>query len=306
MQVKADINKQLWDRRRELSNLGSSRETKEQQHRYLLELAARFQKLTSLALSAHYGGDEVFDQVPMLKLATMVVRRNELFSNDVAVRGHTVQFGSQTDAGEGSRPDAEDGSQSDAGDGSQSDSGDSESEGSSDGSEGSYSEENSFEFNDKAPLLLAAQKPKTANRYTKNHDDLYDVLQPNSNAAKPQNKNIIKWLEVIYTGCRGFELGTFDASIIPIIWKKQSAYWEDIALGYISDIVSLVHSFIVGLLQACCADDMLADRLLSVLADHIIGRYGKAIDHTNFLLQVERAGTPLTANHYFADNLEKW
>ena len=34
-------------------------------------------------------------------------------------------------------------------------------------------------------------------------------------------------------------------------------------------------------------------------------RYQIAINHVEFLLKVERQGTPLTVNHYFVDNLEQ-
>lgn len=270
--------------------MGSSRETREQQHRFLLELAARFQNVTSLALKAHYGGDSLFDKLPILKLATMVVSRNELFSRDIATRGHAIRFGSQTNAGDSEDEDLEN----------------KEADTEQQEEVENYYEDPDFKFDDKAPLLLATSKPGTANRYTPDQDGLEDLLQSTSQAAKPKTKNIIKWLEDMYKGSRGFELGTFDASIIPIIWRKQSANWEEIALGYISDVVSLVHSFIVSLLRACCSSDRVLEGLLSVLTDHMTARYKNAIDHTKFLLLVERAGTPLTANHYFADNLEKW
>ena len=35
----------------------------------------------------------------MLKLATMVINRNDIFAQDIATRGHAVQFGAQTTAG---------------------------------------------------------------------------------------------------------------------------------------------------------------------------------------------------------------
>ena len=51
-----------------------------------------FQRTTSLALEAHYGGDDVFDSLPSLKLATAVVDRNAVFAEDVWKRGHTMKF----------------------------------------------------------------------------------------------------------------------------------------------------------------------------------------------------------------------
>ena len=142
-------------------------------------------------------------------------------------------------------------------------------------------------------------------RYEKNHVDLEDITQENSLIPLPRTSGIKKWLEGVYKSSRGFELGTFDASLLPIIWRKQSANWESLALGYVEDIVSLVHSFTVDLLTKICKDPRARQALHLVLLDHLTDRYRKSIDHTKFLLTVERSGTPMTMNHYFADNLEK-
>ena len=163
-----------------------------------------------------------------------------------------------------------------------------------------------MDFEDKAPLLLSTAKLQTTNRYACNHDELDDLLSPVGNIAKPLSTDIMNWLENIYSGSRGFELGTFNDSIIPIIWKKQLVNWEALALGYVMDIVSLVHSFVRGLLKICCADERVLTGLLSIMMEDMTTRYKNAIDHVKFLLVVEKEGTLLTANHYFSNNLEKW
>ena len=142
-------------------------------------------------------------------------------------------------------------------------------------------------------------------RYEKNHVDLEDITQENSLISLPRTSGIKQWLEEVYKSSRGFELGTFDASLLPIVWRKQSANWESLALGYVEDIVSLVHSFTVDLLAKICKDPQARQALQLVLLDHLTDRYKRSIDHTKFLLTVERSGTPMTMNHYFADNLEK-
>lgn len=87
--------------------------------------------------------------------------------------------------------------------------------------------------------------------------------------------------------------------------EEQSAHWDNLALGYISDIVALVHDFTVNLLQDVCEDEHIRIGVYNATADQLNERYKKAIDHAKFILHVERSGTPLTTNHYFADNLEK-
>ena len=93
-----------------------------------------------------------------------------------------------------------------------------------------------------------------------------------------------------------------------VTWQWNTDYESsiDLALGYIFDIMSLVHNFIRGLLKTCCADDRVLTGLLSVMMEEMTTRYKNAIHHVKFLLIVEREGTLLTANHYFSDNLEKW
>ena len=161
-------------------------------------------------------------------------------------------------------------------------------------------------FEDEGPLLLSTANLQTANRYACNHDELDDLQLPGGNVAEPLSTDIMDWLKKIYSGSRGFELGTFNDSIIPIIWKRQLVNWEALALGYIMDIVSLVHSFVRGLLKTCCADERVLTGLLSIMMEDMTTRYKNAIDHVKFLLVVEKEGTLLTANHYFSDNLEKW
>ena len=112
-------------------------------------------------------------------------------------------------------------------------------------------------------------------------------------------------LEEVYKSSRGFELGTFDASLLPIVWKKQSLNWEALALGYLSDIVDIIHTFTMELLAGLCGDDRVSREVSNILLDALLERYRTAMDHTRFLLKVERDGTPLTTNHYFAENLEK-
>lgn len=139
------------------------------------------------------------------------------------------------------------------------------------------------------------------------HPELADILHESPDEPFPTPEDGI--VELIRKQCgrsRGFELGTFDASIVPILWKQQSAKWDDYALGYISDIISLVHDFLLELLAAVCPDNRVREGLLSVLMEPITDRYRKAINHVKFILEVERCGTLLTQNHYFNDNLQTW
>ena len=281
-QVKSDINKRLSERKKHLTSLGPCREDREQQREYLLKIATRFQSTVFLALTAHYGADDLFDNVPRLKLATAVVDRNEIFADDVCKLGHTMQFSQAIESPENKDPVAETNND------------DVEAS-----SEEAYDDDDAEGSNEQSPNVNHV-------RQTGPEPDLDDILHDDRKVPKPKRTGIMTWLEEVYTSSRGFELGTFDASILPIIWKKQSANWDDLALGYVSDIVALVHNFIIDLTTAICEDQRVHSALMSILTDGLIECYKKSLSHAKFILHVERLGILLTANHYFADNLEKW
>lgn len=256
-----DVMLNLQDCERKLAAMGPYRETRVQQHRYLLDLATKFQGMTTQALDSHYEHDDIFDVKPSLRLATAVVDRNASFSNDVWHHGHTMEFTRGLGSDE----------------------------------EGLSSKE--------ATADSESSNAMVKTRYHVVSNDLDDILVNEQVRAGPE-KGIMEWLENVYRSFRGFEMGTFHTSLMPIMWKKQSAKWDKLALGYASDIVSITHTYICDLLKEICEDDRVRGGLLSIMMDQLTERYKRAIDHTRFILQVER--TPMTANHYFADNLEKW
>ncbi|KAL8718451.1 MAG: hypothetical protein Q9225_004417 [Loekoesia sp. 1 TL-2023] len=262
--VKADINKRLKECRGSLNRLGPRRETREQQQKYLLDLAARFQRLTTWALEARYGSDDAFEERLNLRLATLVVNRNAVFSHDMWQHGHTINFGGDKDCEPEGAPN---------------------------------------NLSNLPKQLVKSKLPSV--RYIVNTSDIDDLMYEGKRVQGPEEKDILAWLQRVYESSRGFELGSFDASLLPIFWKKQSARWDNLALGYISDIVALVHSFVIDLLEVLCEDEHIRSGVYNAIMEHLAERYRKAIDHAKFVLSVERSGTPLTTNHYFADNLEK-
>jgi hypothetical protein len=67
-----------------------------------------------------------------------------------------------------------------------------------------------------------------------------------------------------------------------------------LAEGYICGIISMVHIFIKKALTISCGDQGLGENILSFLLDDLIGKYRQALLMTNFLLRIEREGTPMT------------
>jgi hypothetical protein len=136
-------------------------------------------------------------------------------------------------------------------------------------------------------------------------EDLLDVLHPQEYLSYPHSGAIKSWLVEVFQGNRGFELGTFNASILATAMKKQCSKWTPISMGFVSDIIVMVHSFIHSALAAVCSDRNVCDTLINKLSDELIRRYQKALAHTRFLLEVENGDTPMTLNHYFNENLQK-
>lgn len=257
----------------------------------MLDLATRFQSITLHALAARYGDDSVFDKNPALKLATVVVNRSTVFADNVWKLGHTMAFSQGSEEATNDDEEAEDLDEDDD-------------------DLDKLAKEIGFD-----PLSNESNKDNDAEtpdeqsypvRHTETEPDLDDILHNDCTVPMPKTIGIIRWLAEVYKSSRGFELGTFDASLLPVIWRKQSTKWDDLALGYTSDIVSLVHKFISTLISAICEDQRVQSTLMSVLMDGLIDRYTWSINQAKFVVSVERNGTPLTMNHYFADNLEKW
>lgn len=238
----------------------------------MIGLAARFQKIVASALDARYGSDELFEESDCLKLATVIVTRNEQFSDDACKVGLTMGF------------------------------------------EPKLEEYGSIDVTSLVGKMWPSSNNKvkekevevSLQRYTDYPSGLSDLLSTQYEIIEQERNEILPWLETLYKSSPGFELGTFDAALIPLIWKKLSANWDALALGYISDVIILVHRFMLGLLHCICAEETVLKGLTSALMEHYLPRYRKAIEHVKFILQVERAGTPLTLNHYFNDNLENW
>ena len=87
--------------------------------------------------------------------------------------------------------------------------------------------------------------------------------------------------------------------------KKQCSKWEDISMGFLSDVIVMVHGFIDSALETVCPDDNIRESLINRLSDELISRYQKSLSSTRFLLEVESCDTPMTHNHYFNENLQK-
>ncbi|KAK8250481.1 dynamin GTPase [Phyllosticta capitalensis] len=87
--VKAEVNKKLKECAKALEQLGPKRDTASEQAKFLIDVGTRFQAVAESALGAKYGGDDAFSEHPELRIATLVVSRNEKLAEDFEEYGHT-------------------------------------------------------------------------------------------------------------------------------------------------------------------------------------------------------------------------
>jgi hypothetical protein len=142
-------------------------------------------------------------------------------------------------------------------------------------------------------------------RMMMDHPDITDLTYGNVPVLPPSHEDIIQWIKGLYRESRGFEIGTFDASILGVTLKKQAVNWRDLALGYVTDVIALVHGFVVDVLRRIAPTRRMSDGIKSLLLEDLTGMYRRAVEHTQFLLSIELDGTLATYNHYFNDNLQK-
>jgi Dynamin central region/Dynamin family len=269
--VQTQIVQQLSSCRKRLEALGADRQSTDQQRRYLLEMSREFQDITNSALDAYYSRHVVFANSPELRLATLCVDRNDKFSDEVLRLGHSIQFETQEDEAETAIVHPSSGSTPP----SESDMGSSISE-------------------------------KDAKSDDTQYTELSDLIPQGSEVIQSIDRNIMEWIGEEYRKARGFGLATIGPSILPTIWQEQSKNWESLTMAYIGDIVFYAHDFICKVLAHICPDERVRSGLWSSLQELLVERYEKAITHVKFIIQVERLGTPLTTNHYFNENLQKF
>lgn len=288
--MRADLNKVLKECCEKLRSLGQDRETTGQQTRYLLHLATSFQRMTGEALSTTYAAHDIFEKDDDLRLATSVVSLNDRFAETMRSTGHTLEFDSPNanptntisnhtvplgSIAENKNPPA-------------------------------------TSSEDGAPSVQKQKSDKKgiATRTNKTPPEIEDLLADNTHIARPKSHRIIERLQETYRASRGFEIGTFQPSILSDTMKKQSRNWEPIALGYVSDVISLVHTFIGKLLDVVCTDQHVCTALKDAMYDQLVEKYNAAINHVEFLLQVERNEVPMTEDKGFYDSLNgkyvKW
>jgi hypothetical protein len=135
--------------------------------------------------------------------------------------------------------------------------------------------------------------------------DLQEILVETEEIEASFKSAILPWIKDIYQASRGFEIGTFNHTLLSTLMRKQTVKWPVLAWGYVSDIINYVHAFISEVLDDICNNHQLFTGIMSALRDDLFSAYRRGMSMNKFLLEVERGGTPMTLNHYLNDNLER-
>ncbi|WEW61266.1 hypothetical protein PRK78_006756 [Emydomyces testavorans] len=93
--VKSEILKKLKACNKKLESLGAERINPEQQAAFILNIATKFQDIVNRALATNYGCDDLFDEDLNLRLATVLVHREEDFATTMEQWGQEYYFNSE-------------------------------------------------------------------------------------------------------------------------------------------------------------------------------------------------------------------
>ncbi|ODA80261.1 hypothetical protein RJ55_03219 [Drechmeria coniospora] len=272
--VKFDIEQRLHRCKDKLATMGPTRGDENSQRLYLGKLANKFQAIAQAALNGYYISDNIFEEMPDLKLITRIIKLNEVFSNTLWTSGHSWPF----------EPTEQD----------------------KDG------KDNDGDSDNNEDLLGDASKDTPFRVPIKDYPEIHGIISTKEKQKLHEpllglsGGNLIDRIRDVYETSRGPEIGTFGGNVLSTVFIYQSAKWESMAMSHAANAVTLVHDFISRLIRHLCPEKNVREALWDdILMKKLHERYGVAMDHTRFLLTIERGGRPTTFNHYFSANLQQ-
>ena len=265
--VRREINNMLSRCENDLQNLGPNRQGEDQQRKYLLEMAVKFQETSRQAMEARYDREKLFDNEGM-RLATRIVEMNEVFAESMASRGCTVSFENSESFSVDipvrvKRRDSADENM------------------------------NKLRYQTLKPDIL------------KLYPELQEVLPDAEDPCDSNSDNIMIWIKKVFESSRGFVLGTFEPAILPLLFKDQTINWRVLVMTYMNCVIFYVHRFCKTLLSDLCPDQRVKRNLWSLLVEELTNVYRRTIAHLELILNTERQGNLTTLNFYFTENMDK-
>ncbi|KAI9803497.1 MAG: hypothetical protein M1825_001840 [Sarcosagium campestre] len=268
--VAVDIRISIGKLEQQLEIIGPVRQTAYEQRNHLINVASKFRDITTKAIDAYYSRDECFEKDDIFRLATLVVEMNEEFSETVHKEGFTRAFS-------GVRPAADALSL------------------------GSPSPDRSLDRH----TAHSSVQPSTPETESPEYPELRSIMAQAEALPEPAEDGIMEWITYKYNRSKGFEIGTTNPSLMPSLFAEQSRAWGFHALNHVTKVICKIHHFNYKVLQYCCNDDALCERLWDKLLQPLLPSYEKAVQQASFLVEIERHGNLMTTNHYFAENVRK-
>ncbi|KAL4724810.1 hypothetical protein ACLX1H_008256 [Fusarium chlamydosporum] len=275
--VRSELSVKLKEHESDLKSMGQSRSTEAEQRIYVGNIAAQFAQIKNYGLDAYYTRHKIFENED-LKLITRIREINEGFGKVLYEKGHTRKFfeyGKERVSEPFETDDTDDGI-SDA-----------------------TSQEDHVKRGDLYSQMTFAIP------LLGESDLMDDILYDPYCCSQPQEEDILTYIEKEYLTSRGYEIGTFSGEMVPITFKEQSKKWLPMARAHVSNAILIVHHFIRTVLDSCCAHQSIRDQLWEFLLDDLQKRYRRAVDHVEFLLEVEFEGKSITYNPNFNDSLSR-
>jgi len=170
---------------------------------YLTKIADKFQQLVNLALNTTHGADNSFEKYPRLRLAPAIMSRMKTFSYVMAKNGQTFAFqpkGKPVSTKEEATELAFEEAPEEA-------------------------RETPLTANEAKNITASLEAKKRAISFESREEEdlaeLIEVLHPAKSLPLPKREGINKWIQQAFLSNRGFELGTFNASLLATCMKKQ-------------------------------------------------------------------------------------
>ncbi|KAH8730768.1 interferon-induced GTP-binding protein Mx2 [Phaeosphaeriaceae sp. PMI808] len=264
-ELRKEVSKQLSDCQTTLEGLGPTRQTEKDQRLFLTRLARHFQGLVDAALTAQYSSHVVFEEVN-LRLITYVVNLTELFNYNFERKAHARHF-------EMSQSKSDD--------------------------ELGESEECNLSIDIHANERAVFLEEIDLDEYSV----LENIISKDCDIEDPKS-GIMGWTKMLYLRSRGIDLGTFNGAILSSAFKEQSSKWASMTKAYVSNVIVVIHRFMVIALDTLCTDVQVREEIWSSMLDEVLKRYKAAMNQAAFLVSIEREKRPYTVNHYFNGNLQ--
>lgn len=91
--------------------------------------------------------------------------------------------------------------------------------------------------------------------------------------------------------------------MLPTTFKEQSKKWPKMARAHVSNAILVVHQFIQTTLASVCPDSNIRAELWPFLLEELQQKYQRAMNHVEFLLEVEFQSKSITYNPAFGTAL---